>query len=149
MSTSPKSESAIMIVPRLVERFVERFVERLVERLVARLVGSLVGVTRYPFRGDDVLVGGGEVEAAAGVHLSGVGAEELLPRGLVDQRRRSVVAPPFSDLLVGELDIEAVVGDVERDPVVGAQDRDVATDRGFRADVQNGRCIGGAALAAV
>src|SRR5215510_2801793 len=61
MSTSPKSESAIMIVPRLVR------------------------VTGKPLRDDDVLVGGGEVEAASGVHLPGVGAVQLLPRGLVGQ----------------------------------------------------------------
>src|SRR5215475_2729677 len=125
ISTSPKSESAIMMVPRLVR------------------------VTGHPLRGDDVLVGGGEVEAAAGVHLAGVGAEQFLPGGLVHQCRPGVVAPSFGDLFVGELDVEAVVGDVERDAVAGFEDRDVAADRRFGADVQDGRCVGGAALPAV
>src|SRR5215475_7415235 len=91
ISTSPKSESAIMMVPRLVR------------------------VTGHPSRGDDILVGGGEVEAAAGVHLAGVGAEQFLPRGLIGKRRMGVLAPPFGDFLVGEADIQAMVRDVESD----------------------------------
>src|SRR5215468_3434974 len=62
VSTSPKSESAIMTVPRLVR------------------------VTGHSLRGDDVLVRDGELEAAARVHLAGVDPVQLLPRGLVGER---------------------------------------------------------------
>src|SRR5215471_24731 len=109
-STSPKSESAIMMVPRLVR------------------------VTGQSLRGDDVLVGDGELEATAGVHLSGVGAEQLLPRRLVVQRRLGVVAPALGDLLVRELHVEAVIGNVEADAVAGAQDREVPADRRLGTD---------------
>src|SRR5262245_15894735 len=125
MFTSPKSESAIMTVPRLVR------------------------VTGQSLRGDDVLVGDGEVEAAARVHLAGVFAVELLPRGLVGERRRCVFAPPRGDLLVGEVDVEAMVGHVEGDAIAGTQDREVAADRGFGADVEDGRGIRRAALPAI
>src|SRR5262245_27580972 len=124
-STSPKSESAIMMVPRLVR------------------------VTRDSLRRDDVLVGDGEVQAASGVHLAGVCAEQLLPRRLVRERRRRVIAPTCLDLLVAQLNIETVVRDVERDAVTGAQNREVAADGGLGADVEDGRCVGGAILPAV
>src|SRR5262245_20070341 len=125
MSTSPKSESAIMIVPRLVR------------------------VTWEPFRGDDVLVRDGEVQATAGVHLSSVGSVQLLPRRLVDERRCDVVAPPFGDLLVAEVYVETMVGYVERDAITRTQNGEVAADGSLGADIEDGRCIGGATLPAV
>src|SRR5215475_13659573 len=125
ISTSPKSESAIMIVPRSVR------------------------VTGNSLRVHDVLVLDGEVQAGTGRHLPDVAAGQLLPRGLVGQLGWRVRPPALSDLFVAELDVDPVRLDIEDDAISGTEDGEVPTDRRLRRDVQYGRCVGGTALPAV
>src|SRR5215475_6196161 len=117
ISTSPKSESAIMIVPRSVR------------------------VTGNSLRVHDVLVLDGEVQTGTGRHLPDVAAEQLLPRGLVGKLGWRVRPPARGDLLVGELHVDPVRRHIESDHISGAQDREVAAGRRLRRDVQYGRCV--------
>src|SRR5690349_3428896 len=115
MFTSPKSKSAIMMVPRSV-----------------RVTGHSLGM-------HDVPVGDREVQAASGVHLAGVRPEQLLPGCLVVELRRGVVPPALGDLLVAELHVEAMRRNVEGDAVPGAQNREVAAGGSLGAGVEDRR----------
>src|SRR5918992_2262126 len=126
MSTSPKSKSAIRIVPL---------------RSV-RVTGNPLGVY-------EILVRHGEFETASAVQLPDRGAVDLLPRCLVLECRPNVLSPSLGDLLIGQENVDARAVQVDADPVAGAQDGEVAAGRGFGAGVENGGGVRRAALPAV
>src|SRR5262245_25773210 len=142
ISTSPKSESAIRIVP-----LVSPLCFPLDRRCL--FISTSVGVPRDSLGVREVLVFHGELHAAAGVELPNGRAVDFLPRRLVLEHQRGERASAVRDLLVGEQDVGAPFPEVDADPVPRPQDGEVASGSGLGTRVQNRRGVGGAALAPI